>query len=73
VDRAVDIPVIGHRDRLLTQRGNPVDQFFDVASPVKQGVLGMQMQMCEFGHGIFDSSRQVVYQNQTVGSSISAQ
>ena len=45
------IPVVGHGDRLLPQRGHPVNKFGQVANPIQQRVLGMQMQMRKFGHG----------------------
>jgi hypothetical protein len=51
VHRPIDIPVVGHGDRLLPQRRHPVHQLGQVASPVQQRVLRMQMQMRKFSHG----------------------
>ena len=51
VDRAIDIPVVRHRDRLLPQRRYPVHEFVDVASPIEQRVFRMQMQMRKLRHG----------------------
>ena len=50
VHRAVDIAVVGHGDRLLAERGDAVHELVDVASAVQQRVLGVQMQVREFGH-----------------------
>ena len=50
VHSPIDISVVGHRDRLLSQRRHPVNQLGNVASPVQQRVLGMQMQMRKFSH-----------------------
>ena len=58
VHRPVDVPVVGHRHRLLPQGSHTVHEFMNVASPVQQRVLGMQMQMREFGHGYSNSSRE---------------
>ncbi len=53
VHRPVDVAVIGHGDRLLPQRRHAAHQFLDVACPVQQRVLRVQMQMRKFGHGCF--------------------
>ena len=51
VDRPINVSVVSHRDRGLPQRRHPVDEFGEVASPIQQRVLRMQMQMREFTHG----------------------
>ena len=51
VHGAVDVAVVGHGDGLLAQRGNAVNEFLDVAGSVEEGVLGVQMEVGEFGHG----------------------
>ena len=56
VHRAVDVPVVGHGDRGLPQLRDAVNELLDVASPIQQGVLGVQMQMRKFSHGNFNSS-----------------
>jgi hypothetical protein len=50
---SIDISVIGHRNRFLTQRRYPAYELFNVASPVQQRVLRMQMQMRKFSHGYY--------------------
>ena len=50
VHSPIDIPVVGHRDRLLPQVRDPVHQLGQVASPIQQRVLRMQMQMRKFSH-----------------------
>ncbi len=52
VHRPVDVPVVRHRDGLLAQRGDAVNELVDVASAVEEGVFGVQMEMGEFGHGL---------------------
>jgi hypothetical protein len=49
--------VIGHGDRGLSQFGDPVNEFMNVASAVEEGVFGMQMEVRKFGHGYLDFSR----------------
>ena len=52
--RAIDIAVIGHRDRRLTQLFHAGHKFLDVAGAVEHGIVGMQVQMDEFwGHYVF--------------------
>jgi hypothetical protein len=48
--------VVGHGDRGLAERGHPVNELMNAASPIQQRVLGMQMQMCKFTHGNSDFS-----------------
>jgi hypothetical protein len=43
--------VVGHGDGLLPHGGDLLAEFFDVAGSVKEGVLGMEMEVGEFGHG----------------------
>jgi hypothetical protein len=50
MNRAVDIAVVGNRNRLLPNLGNMVDQPLNVAGAVQKGVIRMQMKMSEFGH-----------------------
>jgi addiction module HigA family antidote len=52
-------PVVRHRDRSLSQRRHPVHQLGQVASPIQQRVLRMQMQMRKFAHSTSDSSRRL--------------
>ena len=51
VDGAVDVAVVGHGDGLLAEGGDAVDEFVDVAGAVEEGVLGVEMEVGEFGHG----------------------
>ena len=51
VNCPVDISVVGHGDGFLPQGGDPVYQFRNVAGAVEEGVLGVQMEVGEFGHG----------------------
>ena len=54
VDSPVDVAVVGHGHGLLTQRSHALSKFGDVARAVQKRVLGVQMEVGEFGH---DSSR----------------
>lgn len=49
VDCAVDVSVVGHGDGFLAERGDAVNELLDVASAVEEGVLGVQMEVGEFG------------------------
>ena len=49
--RAVDVPVVGHGHGFLAQRRHAIDEFVHVACAVEQGILSVQMEMGEFGHG----------------------
>ena len=51
VDGAVDVAVVGHGDGFLAEGGDAVDELVDVAGAVEEGVLGVQMEVGEFGHG----------------------
>jgi len=57
MDGAVDVAVVGHGDRGLAKFGDAVDEFLDVAGAVEKRVFGVQMEVREFGHRYFDSSR----------------
>src|ERR1700739_2167032 len=48
----IDVPVVRHRDRLLPQRSNAINELMNVASPVKERVFGVQVQVCKFSHGL---------------------
>ena len=50
VHGAKNIPVVGHRHRGHAEFFDAMDQFFDVAGAVEQGVVAMQVQVDEFGH-----------------------
>ena len=50
MNRAINIAVIGNRNRLLADVGNVVDQLFDVAGAVQKRIIRMQMKMSKFGH-----------------------
>jgi hypothetical protein len=50
MDRAIDVAVIGDRDGLLSDASNMLNQLFDIARPIEQRVVGVQMQVCEFRH-----------------------
>ena len=63
--RAVDVAVVGHGDGFLAERGDAIDQLFDVAGAVEEGIFGVQMEVGEFGHGFFNFSRRGV---QRIGS-----
>jgi hypothetical protein len=45
--RAKDIAVVGHRDRGHAEFMDPINQFLNVASAVKEGIIAMQMEMDE--------------------------
>jgi hypothetical protein len=51
VDRAENISVVGHGHGRHSQFFYAMAEFFDVAGAVKQGVVGMEMQVDELGHG----------------------
>ena len=51
VDRAEDVAVVGHGHGLLAQGGDAVHELGEVACAVEEGVLGVQMEVGEFGHG----------------------
>ena len=41
VDGAVDVAVVGHGDGFLAEGGDAVDELFDVAGTVEEGVFGV--------------------------------
>jgi hypothetical protein len=45
--RAKNIAVVGHGHRGHAKFMNPINEFFDVASSVEEGVIAMQMQVDE--------------------------
>ena len=49
---AEDISVVGHGDGGHAEFFHALAEFFHVAGAVEQGVIGMQMQMDELGHGM---------------------
>ena len=51
VHRAVDVAVVGHGDGALAERGHAVHELGKVASAIEEGVLGVQMEVGELGHG----------------------
>jgi hypothetical protein len=42
--------MVGDRNRLLADIGNPVDQLFNIAGAVQKGVIRMKMKMSELSH-----------------------
>jgi hypothetical protein len=50
MDCAVDVAMVGHGDGLLAEGGDAVDEFGEVAGSVEEGVLGVEMEVGEFGH-----------------------
>jgi hypothetical protein len=51
VHSSIDIAVIGHGHGLLAERSDTVDELFDVAGAVEEGVFGVEVEVGEFGHG----------------------
>jgi hypothetical protein len=51
VDRAENISVVGHGHGWHSQFLYAMAEFFDVAGAVEQGVVGVEMQVDELGHG----------------------
>jgi hypothetical protein len=43
--------MIGHGDGFLAEGGDAVDEFIEVASSVEEGVLGVEVEVGELGHG----------------------
>jgi hypothetical protein len=52
MDRAIDVAVIGDRDRFLSDASNMLNQLFDIARAIEQRVVGVEMQVCEFRHSL---------------------
>ena len=44
--------MVGHGDGLLAEGGDAVHELGKVACAVEEGVLGVQMEVGEFGHGL---------------------
>ena len=49
--RAEDVAVVGHGHGGHAQLLHPLDKLLDVAGAVEQGVVGMEVQVDELGHG----------------------
>jgi hypothetical protein len=52
VNRAKDVAVIGHGNSGHAQLFHALDKFFHVAGAVQHGVVGVEMQVNELGHGL---------------------
>jgi hypothetical protein len=50
--RTIDVAMVGNGHCLLADGIDMCDKFFDIAGAVKKRVIGMQMQVGEFCHGI---------------------
>ena len=50
--RAKNISVVGHGNRGHAQLFHALAKLFDIAGAIKQGVVGMQVQVDELGHGL---------------------
>jgi hypothetical protein len=48
--RAKNVPVVGHGHGRHAQLLHALAKLFDVAGAIKQGVVGMQVQVDELGH-----------------------
>ena len=53
MDRAINVAVVGNGDRFLADVRDALDQLFDIAGAVEQGVIGVEVQVGEFRHGLF--------------------
>ena len=51
MDCAEDVAVVGHGDRGHAQLFHALDKLFHVAGAVEHGVVGMEVQVNELGHG----------------------
>ncbi len=51
MDSTEDIAVVGHGDRGHAQLFHALDKLFHVAGAVEHGVVGMEVQVNELGHG----------------------
>jgi hypothetical protein len=49
--RAKDVAMVGHGDCGHTELFHALDELFHVASAVEHGIVGMQVQVDELGHG----------------------
>jgi len=52
VHRAKNVAVVGHRHRGHAQFLHALAEFFDVTGAVQQGIVGVQVQVDELGHGV---------------------
>jgi hypothetical protein len=52
VDRAKNVAVVGHGHGRHTQLAYMLAELFDVTSAIEQGIVSMQMQVDELGHGL---------------------
>ena len=52
VDRAKDVAVVGHGHGRHAQFLHALAELFDVTGAVEQGVVGVQVQVDELGHGV---------------------
>jgi hypothetical protein len=52
VHRTINISVIGDRNRFLADARYALNQLFNVARTVQQGVVGVQVQVSKFRHGV---------------------
>jgi hypothetical protein len=51
VDGAKNVAVIGHGHGWHAQLAYMLAEFFDITSAIEQGIVGMQVQVDELGHG----------------------
>src|SRR5215471_12440201 len=68
MDRAIDVAMVGHGHGLLPDLAHTRHQLLDVAGAVEERVIGMQMEMDEFGHGWVSSH----YSCRDLGEGVSA-
>jgi hypothetical protein len=50
--RSKNVAVVRHRDRGHAQLFHALAKFFDITGAIKQGIVGMQVQVDELGHGL---------------------
>ncbi len=48
--RAINIAVVGNRNRLLADVGNMVHQLFNIAGAIQKRIISMQVKVGEFSH-----------------------
>ena len=53
--RAVNVAVVGNGHGFLSYAVDVRHQFFDIAGAIKEGIVGVQMQVGELSHGISSS------------------
>jgi hypothetical protein len=53
MDRSVNVAVIRYGNGFLADVGDTFHQLFDIAGAVEQGIIGVEMQVSEFRHGLF--------------------